>query len=217
MTFSLGAFYFLEKGKNFKSTILGFLASFTRSNGFLVSIPFLYQSFEKRNPLKLIQAFIVFSPYLIFNIIGYFYTGVFPVHTAALFSYWGETDFLLFQLFEIDQIYGVLFSIEFCLVFVPFILLFISKKKIVDVLSLGLKGNDVKTKYLGLSVAYLFMLLFQSNIANIHRYAIPILPLYWIYAQFWDKKPKIGKILLCLMISLLVIGTVLFSTWRLYW
>jgi len=92
-----------------------------------------------------------------------------------------------------------------------------SKKLLVSVFSLGLKENGEEAKYFGFSLVYLIVLLFYSIVANVHRYAIPILPLYWVFAKIWNKKPKLGVISLFLMISLLVIGTILFSTWRWYW
>ena len=67
MTLILGAFYFLEKERNVKSTLLGFLGAFVRSTGLLVAIPFVYESFRKRSVRILLQAVIVVLPYLLFN------------------------------------------------------------------------------------------------------------------------------------------------------
>lgn len=217
MTFALGAFYFLEKEKTIESTLLGFLAALTRSNGFLVAIPFLYQGLKKKN-LKIIIQLVIFSlPYLLFTLFGYFSTGVFPVREIVINQYWGKQDFLLVQLAQIEQGYALLFFIEFCLILLPFAYLFSSKELLVNVFSLGLKGDWEDAKYYGYSLIQLVIVLVYSIIRNIHRYAIPMLPLYWVFAILWNKKPKLGVILLILMTSLLSIGTILFSTWRFYW
>lgn len=217
MTLTLGAFYYLEKGKNAKSTLLGFLAAFTRSNGFLVAIPFLYKGFKKHNVRILIQAALVALPYLLFNLYGYFSTGLFPVQAIAFNLYWEKPPFFLLQLFEVELGYAILYFIEFCLVLVPFVYLFLSKKLLLSVFSLGLKENGEEAKYFGFSLVHVMVLLFYSIVANVHRYAIPILPLYWVFAKIWNKKPKLGVISLLLMITLLIIGTILFSTWRWFW
>ncbi len=220
MTLTLGAFYFLEKVKNVKSTLLGFLAAFTRSNGFLVAIPFLYQGLKEHKDRILLQAALVALPYLLFNIYGYYLTGLFPVQ-GILYNQITKVDFFLFRLFDvainINLGYAVLFLIEYCLVLVPFVYLLLSKKLLLSVFSLGLKNDNKEAKYFGFSIIWLVILLFYIMVSNIHRYALPILPLYWVYAKIWNKNPKLGASLLILMIGLLVIGTILFSTWRWYW
>jgi Gpi18-like mannosyltransferase len=221
MTLTLGAFYFLEKGKNAKSTLLGFLAAFTRSNGFLVAIPLLYQGIKKHYARILMQIAVIVLPYFLFNIFGYFLTGLFPVQAVVYNQYFGKLDFFLFKLFNVatyvDVGYAALFFIEYCLVFVPFVCLFLSKKLLLSVFSFGLKDDEKEAKYFGFSLVLLIFLLFYIIVSNVHRYAVSILPLYWVYSKIWDKKPKLGVSLLILMIGLLVVGTILFSTWRWYW
>jgi Gpi18-like mannosyltransferase len=69
MTFALGAFYLLEKGKSGKSAALGFLASLTRSNGFLLLIPFVYNGLQTRKyRTAVLQAIVIALPYLLFNV-----------------------------------------------------------------------------------------------------------------------------------------------------
>lgn len=217
MTLALGAFYFLEKGKTIPSTLLGFLAGLTRSNGFLVAIPFLYQGLKKKSRRIIVQLLIFCMPYLLFTLFGYFSTGVFLVREVVINKYWGKQPFLLVQLAQTEQGYAILFFVEFCLVLFPFIYLFLSKELLVGVFSLGLKNNREEAKYYGYSSVLLVNILFYSIIRNIHRYAIPMLPLYWVAAILWNKTLKPGVILLVLMASLLSVGTILFSTWRFYW
>jgi hypothetical protein len=221
MTLTLGAFYFLEKGKNVKSTFFGFLAAFTRSNGFLIAIPFLYQGLKKQRKVRiLVQVTIVALPYLLFNIYGYYLTGLFPVQ-ALVYNQINKVDFFLYRILDvaidINLSYAALFLVEYCLVFVPFVYLFFSKRLLLSSFSLGLNNNEKQAKYFGFSIVWLIILLFYITVSNIHRYAIPLLPLYWGYSKIWDKNPKLGVSLLILMIGLLVTGTILYSTWRWYW
>jgi len=55
MALALGAFYYLEEDKLPTAVLLGFLVSFTRSNGFLMCIPFLIYALQstKTNPKRL--------------------------------------------------------------------------------------------------------------------------------------------------------------------
>jgi hypothetical protein len=50
----------------------------------------------------------------------------------------------------------------------------------------------------------------QAN--SIQRYAIIILPMYWASAFIWSKNSKIGKTLLLLWITILIIETIVFAS-----
>jgi Gpi18-like mannosyltransferase len=96
MALSLGAFYFMEQNKLPVAMLLGFLASLTRSVGFLIFIPFIILALQqlkqhnKMQALKLaITSIIVALPYLLWNVVGYFITGLFPVQVIAHDSNWG--------------------------------------------------------------------------------------------------------------------------------
>ena len=52
MALTLAAFYFLEKGRLYKATFFGFLASFTRSDGFLIFIPFVIYAIQELHNCK---------------------------------------------------------------------------------------------------------------------------------------------------------------------
>ncbi len=217
MTLTLVAFYFLEKGKIIKLTLFGFLSGLTRSNGFLSFIPFLYDGFKERSLKIIFQAFLVFTPYLLFNLYGYLSTGLFPIREIVSRQYWGTPSFFLIQLADIEIEYAILFSIEYCLVILPFFFIFLSKDLALTIFTLNWKGTSKDAKYYGYSLANLIILLFYSIVANVHRYAIVILPIYWIYAKIFNAKPNVGMFLLNLMIILLFVGTMLFSTLRWYW
>ncbi|UCC59027.1 MAG: hypothetical protein JSW14_03785 [Candidatus Bathyarchaeum sp.] len=217
MTLMLGAFIFLEKGKEVKSALLGFFAGLTKSSGLLILVPFLYNFIKKRTRRSFYPIVFVSLPYLLFNLFGIIYTGVFPVRDIVFRQNWGSPSFFLFQLFEIDSTYAILFYNELCLVLVPFVYMFLSTELLVSVFSLGVKRERKDAKYFGFGFVQLILLLFSSIVANVHRYAIPILPLYWVFAKIWDKRPKLGVLSLVFMAILLSIGTILFSTWNWYW
>jgi hypothetical protein len=217
MTFALGAFYFLEKGKSSKSAVLGFFAALTRSNGFLVLIPFVYNGLQARKyRTAVLQAIVIALPYLLFNIYGYFSTGVFPVREIVYNHIWGASRLTLTQVTSYQIGYTGLFSLEAMLILLPLAwFLFTEKIPIRDFVT-GLVGERKDLKYWAFSIYILLMLLFYSDPQNLHRYALPILPLYWVSALIWGKSKKIGKVMLIVSTVILVIGTMLFTTGNIY-
>jgi hypothetical protein len=215
MALALGAFYFLEKGESKKSTLLGFLAGFARSNGFLIFIPFLFYGLQKRRYQPILQSILVASPYLWFNLYGYFSTGLFPAREIAFNYYWGKTSFLLNQINTINEGFTVLFSAEVLLIIFPFCMLFFRGLQLRS-FSQTLKTEGKALKYWAFSLVTLIVILFFSSVFSIQRYAIPMLPLYWVSAQTWGKNQKLGILLLIIMATILIVGSILFATWRLY-
>ena len=76
-----------------------------------------------------------------------------------------------------------------------------------------IKGSNGRRdlKYWALSFWILFMIVFYTDPKSLHRYVLPMLPLYWVYALIWDKSSKIGKALLGVFVIILIIGTILFT------
>lgn len=217
MTFALGAFYFLEKGGSGKSAVLGFFATLTRSSGFLVLIPFVYNGLQTRKyRTAIFQAILIASPYLLFNVYGYFLTGVFPVREIVYNHIWGASRLTFTQVISDQLGYTVLFSIEAALILVPFAYFLFSEKVPIRDFVRGSVGERKDLKYWAFSIYTLLMLAFYSDPKNFHRYALPILPLYWVSALVWGKNNKIGKVLLIVSTVILIIGTILFTTRQLY-
>jgi Gpi18-like mannosyltransferase len=214
MCLALGAFYFLEQGESKKSTLLGFLAGFARSNGFLIFIPFFVSGFQKRRFQQILQSILVASPYLWFNLYGYFSTGLFPVREIVYRTYWGAQRFLLVQLSgTINVGYAVLYSVEGLLIVFPFCFL-IFKGLQLRSFSKIMKAESNALKYWALALVILITILFYSEMFGIHRYAMLMLPLYWASALTWGKNQKLGIILLMIMATILAIGSILFVTWN---
>ena len=116
MALALASFYYLEESKLVQASILGFLASLTRSDGFLIFIPFFIYAFQVRTPkivnstqsfIKkysknfklLLSSAIVASPYLLWNIFGYFVSDhLFPIQVLAENVDWDRPADLVSQL-----------------------------------------------------------------------------------------------------------------------
>ena len=217
MTFAIGAFYLLEKGKTGRSAVLGFFAALTRTNGFLVLIPFVYNGLQTRKyRTTVLQAIVIALPYLLFNIYGYFSTGLFPVREIVYNHIWGASRLTLTQVTSYQIGYTGLFSLEAMLILLPLAWFLFTEKVPIRDFVMGLVGERKDLKYWAFSIYILLMLLFYSDPQNLHRYALPILPLYWVSALIWGKSKKIGKVMLIVSTVILVIGTMLFTTGNIY-
>jgi Gpi18-like mannosyltransferase len=217
MTLSLSAFYLLEKGQTTKSTIFGFFAGLSRSSGFIVSVPFIYNGLQTRKYRRaILQSFFIFLPYILFNIYGYIATGTFPVREQAQKLYWIPTINYSISIDFLSKNMGLLlfFTIEAIIISVPIIYYLFKEKIPIRDFVFGLnKRRDLK--YWALTLVTTVMLVFvvvyaQAN--SIQRYALIILPMYWVSAFIWSKNSKIGKTLLFLWIAILIIGTIIFSS-----
>jgi hypothetical protein len=217
MTFTLGAFYLLEKEKSAKSAVLGFFASLTRSSGFLVLIPFVYKGLQTRKYRTAIsQAIVVALPYLLFNVYGYFLTGLFPVREIVYNHVWGASRFTFTEIITDQLGYTLLFSVETLLILAPFAWFALSERVPIREFVKGSVGERKDLKYWAFAIYTLVLLAFYSDPKNLHRYALPILPLYWVSALVWGKNKKVGKLLLIISIVILIIGTILFTTRQMY-
>jgi Gpi18-like mannosyltransferase len=217
MTLALSAFYFLEKGQTTKSTLFGFLAGLARSSGFIVSVPFIYNGLQTRKYRRaILQSLVIFLPYILFNLYGYIATGTFPVRELAQKLYWTPTINYPITVDFLSKNMGLLifFTIEAILISVPIIYYLFKERISVRDFVFGL-DKRVDLKYWALTLVAAVMLVFvvvyaQAN--SILRYAIIILPMYWVSAFMWSKNSKLGKTLLFLWIVILVIGTIVFAS-----
>ena len=215
MALALGAFYLLEENKLPAAVFIGFLAAFTRSDGFLIFIPFFIFGLQqlgtqKRESLKLLlSSAVVASPYLLFNIAGYFLAGgVFPVQIIARESNWGTYPLLIHQ-----------FSAPYCptLNFQAFDILILA----LVLLPIGYfvfrtrKVFSEESKTLGYWVFYASMVLVlftNSVVSNIARYAVPMLPIYWVLAKVYTKNRLVGAVLFGFVSVMLMIAAYLLET-----
>ena len=218
MALALSAFYLLEKRQTKTSTIAGFLAGFARSTGFIISMPFIYNGLQTRKYRRaLLQSVAIFLPYILFNVYGYFPTGIFPVREVAQ-SYWPSTLKIPVTQSLITNQMGliVFFMTEGIIPSAP-IIYYLRKERIsMREFVFGL-NKRADLKYWALTVVAALMLVFvgvYSQTNSLQRYAIIILPMYWASAFIWNKSSKIGKMLLILWITTLIIGTVVFASGR---
>ncbi|MGA2386543.1 MAG: hypothetical protein ABSG33_08420 [Candidatus Bathyarchaeia archaeon] len=215
MALALCAFYFLEEKNLPAAVFLGFLASFTRSDGFLIFIPFfIYGSLQfgtsRIQSLKLfVSSAIVASPYLLFNIVGYFLAGgVFPVQLIARDSNWGTYPLLINQFvapycsvpsFQAFEIAGLI------LVLLPVAYAFSNYKKI-------FAEEERTLGYWAFYAAMVWVLFTNSVISNVLRYAVPMLPIYWVLAKIYLKNRLAGAVLFGVSTAMLIIAAYLLET-----
>jgi hypothetical protein len=125
---------------------------------------------------------------------------------------WGESRLTLTELTSTSIGYTVLFFIEFGLILIPFAWFLFSEKTHIRDFIKGTNAERKDLKYWAFSICILLTLIFYSNPKSLPRYALPILPLYWVFAIVWDRNNKIGKVLFVLLTMILIIGTILFAT-----
>jgi hypothetical protein len=106
-------------------------------------------------------------------------------------------------------------SFDLLFVLLPLVYL-LASKPFLSAQTLGLKNSQKEGKYFTLAIAQLVIILFYTEIHNLHRYAVSMIPLYWVQGRFWSRSQVIGIALLTLSVMLLSIGTILFATWRPY-
>jgi Gpi18-like mannosyltransferase len=218
LALSLGAFYFMEKDRLPAAILLGFLASFTKSVGFLIFIPFIILALQqlkqhnKMQALKLtIASIIVASPYLLWSIVGYYMTGLFPVQVIAHDSNWGIYPVLIdqFSNYYVSPVLTAPLEIFYitglAIVLIP-VAYFIIRIKTVF---------TVESKTLGYWIFYAILLyttiLTNATLFSTLRYAVPLFPIYWFLAKIYTKNTVVGKILFCITASMLIIGIYFFS------
>lgn len=219
MALALGAFYYLEENKLYKATLLGFLASFTRSNGFLIFIPFLIYALQSRKDkpgmLKLILLSVVVAmPYLLWNLVGYFVAGgVFPIRDIAYNLNWIPPIFITTQIANYisgNTLLQLFYIIGLALIFMPAVYVLVSRVWLKSFKNVWIQ--ETKTlKYWGLYASLIFIILTQSYLFSIIRYAVLMLPIYWASASIYTKNRAVGLILFSIMTAMLIIGAALFT------
>lgn len=150
-------------------------------------------------------------PYLLFSIYGYALTGLFPIREVVYNHIWGAARFTLAQIGNYQLGYAILASAEAMLLLVPFAYFLLSEETPIKDFVKGSNGRR-DLKYWAFSFWILFMIVFYTDPKSLHRYILPMLPLYWVYAMIWNKNSRIGKVLFGAFIIILIIGTILFIT-----
>jgi hypothetical protein len=221
MALTLGSFYCLEEKKLDIATILGLFASLTRSDGFLIFIPFAiaavleFRENKKQSFKLLLASTIVASGYLSFNIVGYFQAGhVFPIQIIAHNLNWGVYPPITEQIYTLGSvttpsisrpnIFQAFYIISIALMCLPTVYFFI-KTRIVFTL------EEETVKYWAFYAAMLCVIFMMSYLFSTIRYAIPLLPLYWVSAKIYNGNRSYGRVLLFLTISLSIIDAYLFE------
>ncbi len=236
------SFYYLEKNQISRAILLSVLAGFTRPEGFLTFIPFIWKAFilkEKRSKLLVGSAMILFTlPAFMFY--SYAVTGD-PYMPFEIESKWGKTRFqdLVNRVLSDQSISAssqAIYSIS-TIVLVNVILSLIVY--ILDLRSRGLLSITLRPIYDGRMPLrpiydgritlrpiydgrmpyYLFTFilvctfLLVGEYASFPRFTACLFPILWSNA-IWIKKRSIRVyLLLSLYVSLMTIGTSFFINW----
>jgi len=80
--------------------------------------------------------------------------------------------------------------VEAFLILLPFAWFLLTEKVPISDFVKGLVAERKDLKYWVFSIYLLLMLLFYSDPQNLHRYALPILPLYWVSGLIWERTRK---------------------------
>jgi hypothetical protein len=217
MALALGAFYLFETHHSKSAVVAGFFSALARSNGFLIFVPFAYSGLQTKKYLRaVLQSVIIFLPYLLFNIYGLYTTGLFPIREIVYNHIWGQYRLSLTDVGGPNFGYTALFAGQVLLVVAPFFWFLFNEKSSIKDIAKGTDSTRKDLKYWIFSIYLLVAIAFYMDPKSIQRYALPILPLYWVSAAIWMKNSKAGKAYLLLMGILLFIGSVLFTTGRYY-
>jgi hypothetical protein len=150
---------------------------------------------------------------LVWNLVGYYVAGrVFPIQEIARSANWGAYPPFIsqFSYYQTSTIFDeFLVTAIILIVALPTIYFMVKIKKVFTVESKTLK-------YWAFYASIVYVLFTQSFIFSIIRYAIPMLPIYWVSAKIYTKNRAIGLILLGLMVSLSIIGAYLFEIQSVY-
>ena len=219
MALALGAFYFLEKEKLPIAVLLGFLASLTRSDGLLVCIPFLVYALQslkdKPKAIRLgASSVLVASPFLIFQIAGYFLAGhVFPVSVLA-----HNLNFEIYPPITTQLIQAYHWSVKtFAFDMIGIAVILIPTAYFVySLFSSSFRSTLIKEanqlKYWAFYASLVFVIVFQSNVSSVIRYSGAMLPVYWVSALIFRKNRKVGIVLFVLMLIMFIVGSYTFET-----
>jgi hypothetical protein len=150
---------------------------------------------------------------LIFPFIGYMLIGgVFPI-TVVAHNLWPNYHSLPLQLISISHSSLKLFIfyvIGLALIFLPTVYFIsrLTRKSIKDMLI----QDEKQLKYWVFYASTIAVILIdQSNVLSIIRYAVPMLPIYWVSAIIYTKSRPIGIAIFATMTGILIIGSFLFE------
>ena len=219
MALALASFYFLEEKRVYLATFLGFLAAFTRSDGFLVAVPFFVYSIQnliskgdKRQSTKLlISSGVVASAFLWWGAVCFFMEGNFFAQFVARNIYWGINPNVLAQLlapYYFPSFSSLVFRFTVICVLLTALPVFYFIARCKKIFT-----SEARTlPYWAFGASILYLIFTDSYVFSVARYAVAVLPLFWVSAKIYIKSRVAGIILFTVMTALLIVGAYLFET-----
>jgi hypothetical protein len=219
----VSSFYYLEKNRMVPATILGLLAGFTRTEGFLIFIPFMLKALFSREKERLQTFFgsvIIFLSLPIWMVFSYLLTAD-PLISFKIFSDWSKTTLIdvIVNIYNNTPTYGIVIvpiSITvlaiaiWTLVTYFFSFNFESKK-----LTVNFKRSfkDRQMPYFLFATFLSVFFVFIGEIKSFPRYALTLFPILWANSLWINGKTTKFSLLSLLYIGLMILGTVLFTNW----
>lgn len=219
----VASFFYLEKNRTLPATILGFLAAFTRTEGFLIFIPFMLKALFSRGKERLrtfLSSVIIFLSLPIFMFFSYLITAD-PFISFKTFLPWSKTMLIdvITNIFNNSPTYGlpvclisitVLVISSWALVTHFFSFHFKSKKLTVNFKQ---SSKDRQTPYFLFASFLLVFFVSIGEIKSFPRYASTLFPILWANSLWISGNPTKNYLLSSLYTSLMVLGTLLFTNW----
>jgi Gpi18-like mannosyltransferase len=221
---TVASFYYLEKSKIFRAVLLATLAGFTRPEGFLLFIPFVWKIFNlkgKREKLKLLLGsatvvstlpafilqsyFITGDPYISFNVEGSWSKETLWDVVTRVFSGQplGVSNYML-AMYSISTIVLVVAVLSVAMYFY-------------DLRSKGLFSitfkSDQRMPYYILTIVLLTTFIYQGGYCGFCRFTSVLFPILWGNVVLVKNHPLRTQVLLSIHVTLMALGTSFFVNW----
>jgi mannosyltransferase PIG-V len=199
--------YYLESGRLFLSSGLGFLAGLTRPEAFLLAIPFLVKAlFEDKKIEKLIGGIAVLSSVPTFAIFGYLQTGnIFASLQAE--QAWPKCTILCFVSNPVFRAAPSILPYAINFVTMTMAVIFIAYP-----LVLGKSSTKIFPYYLW-ALVLLATMFYVGEIRSWARFSLVVPPVFWAQAEYSLGRPRFFYALIASYSTMMAVAAILFVNW----
>jgi len=221
---TVSAMYYLERNRVSLATMFAVLAGFTRPEGFLLFIPFIYRILileRKKKIYMILSSFVIFLTLPLFILYAYFQHGD-PFIPFSIEQEWPKITLIkMFTSMSLKEIIiwfnevHIISLIVIVIAILSFLTYFISIKlnKKAFIFKSKININDKKMPYYLWSVLVLGIILLEGGQASHARLVLTLFPIIWTNS-YWVKKNRIIiYLLLPLYGSMMGVGALLFIKW----
>jgi len=218
----VASLYYLEKGRIPLAALLATLAGFTRPEGFLLFIPFVWKAFTLKGNEKLkslLGSMTVAYTLPAFMLYGYVITGD-PFISFTVESSWPKATLwqcLVFGFREgLDKLTVYSISTIVLVIAILSVVLYFFHFRVSKwgfSVASKLDRHDKRMPYYLWTILLLGVFLYTGEYAGFSRYASILFPILWSNALWVKKKQTRLLVLLSLYVSLMALGTMFFVNW----